>query len=84
MADKKQLLSSKEFEEALEEGADAKRELVTTCKQANKSAFQQFSEIMLQANSSVKQILDKRRKNRTDSEVEEVKAFKQRVRNLYS
>lgn len=54
MVDKKQLLSSKEFEEALEEGADAKRELVTTCKQANKSAFQQFSEIMLQANPSVK------------------------------
>lgn len=83
MADKKQLLSSKEFEEALAEGADAKRELVTTCKQANKSAFQQFSEIMLQANPSVKQILGKRRKNRTDSEVEEVKAFKQRVRDLY-
>lgn len=83
MADKKQLLSSKEFEAALAEGADAKRELMTSCKKANKSAFQQFSEIMLQVNPSVKQILDKRHKNRTDSEVEEVKAFKQRVRDLY-
>ena len=81
--DKKQLLQSKEFETALIEGAEAKKEVATTCKNANKAAFEQFNEIMFTANKSVQQILGKRRKDRTDVEVEEVKRFKQTVRQMY-
>jgi hypothetical protein len=40
MADKKQLLQSKEFEAALAEGSQKKKELVTSCKEANKAAFE--------------------------------------------
>lgn len=83
MADKKKLLQSKEFEAALAEGSQKKKELVTSCKEANKAAFEQFSEILMLANDSVQSILSKRRKNRTDAELEEVKNFKQRIRQMY-
>ncbi len=81
--DKKKLLESKEFEKALVEGAEAKKETVTTYKTANKAAFEQFSEIMFNANKRIQEILSKRRKNRTDAELEEVKNFKQLVRQMY-
>ena len=81
--DKKKLLESKEFENALIEGAETKKELVTTCKTANKAAFEQFNEMMFLANKHVQEILSKRRKDRTDSELEEVKKFKQFVRQMY-
>ena len=83
MATNKELISSEQFEEALAEGSEKKKEIVTSCKQANKSTFQQFSETMFLANKNVMDILAKRRKDRTDAEVEEVKNFKMQVRQLY-
>lgn len=82
--DHKTLIQSKEFEDALLEGAEYKKTIVTTYKQQNKSNYERFYEVMLGANTEVQSILDKKKKNRTDAEIEVVNTFKRDVKSMYS
>lgn len=80
---KKDLLESKEFEDALLEGAEYKKDIMTSWKTANKATYERFYETMLNARTDIKEILDKRRKLRTDSEKEAVRKFKSDTAKQY-
>jgi len=80
---KEKLIKSDEFEKALAEGAEFKREIMTTYKEQNKANYKQFQEIMFESNPEVKAILSKRKKDRTDVEIEQVKKFKASVAASY-
>lgn len=71
------LISSEEFEKVLEEGANYKKEVLTTYKQRNKSDYHSYCEIMYAANHEVESILNKKKKNRTEAENEILKKFKE-------
>jgi hypothetical protein len=80
----KALIQSQEFESALDEGAEYKKTIMTTYKQQNKSNYERFYDVMLSANDEIQSILDKKKKNRTDSEKARVLQFKHDVKSMYS
>lgn len=83
MATKKELINSTEFDKALNEGAEYKRDTVTTYKAQNKSNFKSFAEVMYEANEDIKRILDTKKKKRTESDVEKLNSYKADVRAMY-
>lgn len=84
MSDNKTILIvSEEFEKVLEEGAEYKKEVLTTCKQRNKSDYSSYCEIMYAANHEVEAILAKKKKNRTEAENEILKKFKEYCASTY-
>lgn len=84
MEDKKKLINSDEFEKALEEGAECKKDMLTSYKTQNKSNYQAFYEQLLTANDEIQHILDIKKKNRTDVDNQKLVDFKQTVRAMYS
>ena len=80
---KKKLLKTEAFEKALLEGAEYKKGIMTTYKQQNKACFERFSSVMIEAAPEVKQLLEKRKKDRTDDDNERINAFKTEVRQMY-
>jgi len=84
MATKKELIDSQEFENALVEGAECKKDMVTSYKQQNKTNFNSFYEVMLESNEEIQRILDTKKKNRTDSDKQLVEDFKKNVKSMYS
>lgn len=80
---KAELIKSDAFEQALLEGVEYKKSLVTSYKHENKSNYERFYETMLNANEEVKKILDKSRKNRTEAEKETLQKFKSNCHKRY-
>lgn len=82
--DKSALIKSKEFEAALDEGAEYKKNIVTTYKQQNKDNYSQFYEIMLSNRDDIQKILDTKRSKRTDEDKEILKQFKRDITQTYN
>ena len=80
---KKELIESKEFEDALLEGANCKNELVESFKTQNKTAYNDFYQAMLEANEDISHILDIKKKNRTPDQVKQVNDFNANVKAMY-
>ena len=78
-----QLINSTEFNDALNAGAELRNNISTTYKIANKSNYKRFEEVMYEANSTVKKILDTKKKNRTPADIEVLKEFKKTLSTLY-
>ena len=81
---KKELINSTEFDNALIEGAEYKRDTVTTYKAQNKSNFRSFEEVMYEANEDIQTTLNTKKKNRTESDVEKLNKYKADVQAMYS
>ena len=72
-----ELINSEEFDNAILEGAELKKNILTTYKQQNKTEFDRFYETMVDARLDIQDILDKKKKNRTDDDNNKLKQFKQ-------
>ena len=83
MADKKELMNSSEFNNAILAGAELKKTSNAAFKTQNKAEFERFYETMLKSRPDIQEILNKRRKNRTDSDKELVRKFKGDVGKTY-
>ena len=83
MADKKELMNSSEFNDAILAGAELKKTSNAVFKTQNKVEFERFYETMLKSRPDIQEILGKRRKNRTDSDKELVRKFKGDVGKTY-
>ena len=57
MKDKQSLMKSEEFEKALLDGAEFKKNIITSYKQQHKANFERFYSVMLDANPTVQKIL---------------------------
>ena len=79
----RQLIMGDEFEKALVDAANLKKENLTSVKTRNKDNYARFFDIMLMSRNDVQQILDKKRKDRTDSDNNLVKAFKKETAQAY-
>lgn len=84
MITNEELINSEEFENALNEGANYKKDMITSYKQQNKDNFNRFQEIMLNANEDIKKILETKKKNRTDDDNKQVEDFKKEIRSIYN
>lgn len=84
MATKEQLINSKEFETALIEGAEHKKDIVTSYKSQNKNNFNSFYEVMLEANQDIQKILNTKKSKRTDGEKQQLEDFKKSMRSMYN
>lgn len=80
---KTDLIMGDEFERALVDAANLKKENLTSVKSRNKDNYARFYDIMLMSRNDIQQILDKKRKDRTDSDVELVKSFKKETSQSY-
>lgn len=80
---KNELMNSEEFNKALESAAEIKKEIDTSCKNRNRDNYTRFYDIMVTSNKRVIEILDKKKKNRTDEENNYIKEFKKDVSQTY-
>ena len=78
-----ELMNSEEFDNAILEGAELKKTILTTYKQQNKTEFDRFYETMVDARLDIQDILDKKKKNRTDDDNNKLKQFKQDMSKTY-
>lgn len=83
ITEKTDLICSEEFDKALESAAEIKKETLTSCKEQNKVNYDRFYEIMVMSDNDINQILDKKVKDRTDSEKEKLKEFKKNTAFMY-
>lgn len=77
------LITGQDMDKALREAAEIKKTILTTYKDRDKNNFEQFYETALRANKEICDILDKKKKNRTDEENERLKAFKKDTTRAY-
>ena len=80
---REELIKGEDMEKALVEAAEIKRTILTTYKEQDKTNYEQFYSTCLHADREISDILDKKKKNRTEAEEEQVKAFKKRVARSY-
>jgi len=81
--DKANLIRGDEFEKALVSAAEIKNEKLELCKSRNKNNYVQFYELMLATRQDIQSILDKKRKDRTDDDMNKVKQFKKDMSKTY-
>ena len=81
--DKTSLIVGDEFENALLDAANVKKENLTSVKNRNKDNYSRFYDIMLMSRRDVQAILDKRKKDRADDENNLVKEFKKETSQTY-
>jgi hypothetical protein len=81
--DKTTLIKSDEFERALLDAANVKKENLTSVKSRNKDNYSRFYDISLMARNDIQSILDKKKKDRTDAETAKVKEFKKETSQVY-
>lgn len=84
MATTKELIDSTEFDNALNEGAECKRDTVTTYKTQNKQNFKSFETAMFEANDEIQKILSIKKKNRTETDNKKLNDFKLELRAMYN
>ena len=78
-----ELIIGQDMDRALREAAEIKRNILTTYKDRDKSNFEQFYATALRANKEIRDILDKKKKHRTEEENERVKTFKKNIMRSY-
>jgi hypothetical protein len=79
----KELICSEDFENALNEGVSKHNEITGTLKSRNKDNYEIFYDIMLKSRSDIQSIMEKKKKDRTAAEQEEVKKFNLKTKNQY-
>lgn len=84
MSTQKELIDSEEFENALIEGAEHKKNIDTSYKSQNKENFKAFTEIMFDANENIKKILDTKKAKRTEEDKKCLDDFKKELRLMYN
>lgn len=72
----KDAMLGQEFENVLSAAAEERKEILTSCKTRAKSNYEKFYEASLVCRRDIEEILDKRKKDRTDEENDKVKQFK--------
>jgi len=80
---KAELIKGDEFERALLDAANVKRENLTSLKTRNRDNYARFYDIMLMSRNDIQSILDAKRKDRTDADNAKVKEFKKETSNAY-
>lgn len=80
---KTDLMNSEEFNKALEDAANIKKDTLTSCKDRNKTNYSRFFDIMVTSNREIQNILDIKKRNRTDEQNNKYKAFKKEVSGMY-
>jgi hypothetical protein len=83
ISSKKDLILSDDFEKAVESASDIRKSLLTSVKTRNRDNFDRFYDIMVTGNRHIQDILDKRAKDRTDTEKQELKDFKSGLKKSY-
>lgn len=78
-----ELIIGQEMDNALREAAEIKKTILTTYKNRDKSNFEQFYATALRANKEISDILDKKKRYRTEAENELVKKFKKNITRSY-
>ena len=81
--DNKQLMKSDEFNNAILEGVEYKKNILTSYRDQNKNNRERFEEFMITLDQDIQSILNKKGKNRTDSDKQQLKDFKKLVNVLY-
>lgn len=81
--DRLELVKGEDMDKALTQAAQLKMNILTTYKEQDKTNYEQFYATCLHANSEIQDILDKKKKNRTDAEEEAVKKFKKDTAKSY-
>ena len=81
--DNKQLMKSDEFNNAILEGVEYKKNILTSYRDQNKNNRERFEEFMMTLDQDIQSILNKKGKNRTDSDKQQLKDFKKLVNVLY-
>lgn len=80
---KTDLIKGEEFEKALSDAAKVKRENLTSVKTRNKDNYSRFYDIMVMSRKDIQNILDNRKKDRTDADNEKLKNFKKETSQSY-
>jgi len=83
ISSKKDLILSDDFEKAVESASNIRKSLLTSVKTRNRNNFDRFYDIMVTGNRHIQDILDKRAKDRTDTEKQELKDFKSGLKKSY-
>ena len=83
MTNNKELLGSEEFNNALLEGVEYKKNILTSYKSQNKTNFERFEDVMHSVDTDVQHIEDKKKKNRTEDDQKKLKDFKKYVSSIY-
>jgi len=83
ISSKKDLILSDDFEKAVESASGIRKSLLTSVKTRNRNNFDRFYDIMVTGNRHIQDILDKRAKDRTDTEKQELKDFKSGLKKSY-
>lgn len=78
-----ELITGQDMDKALKEAAEIKKTILTTYKDRDKTNYEQFYATVLHADKEISDIMDKRKKNRTDAENERIKAFKKNTLRAY-
>lgn len=77
------LIKGDEFEKALIDAANIKKENVTSVKTRNRMNYSRYYDIVLMSRRDIQNILDKKKKDRTDQENEKVREFKKETSQTY-
>lgn len=80
---KTDLIKGDEFEKALLDAANVKKENLTSVKSKNKDNYTRFYDIMLMSRRDIQTILEKRKADRTNDETNAVKSFKKETSQKY-
>ena len=83
LQDRVELIQSEDMDKALENAAEIKINILTSCKERDKSNYEQFYETVLHSRQDIIDILDKKKKNRTDDEERLYKEFKKNTLRSY-
>lgn len=83
MTTNKEMMNSEEFNNALLEGVEYKKNIVTSYKSQNKSNFERFQDVMIESNDQIQSILQKKGKNKTEADKQQLKDYKKLISILY-
>lgn len=83
LKDRVELIQSVDMDKALENAAEIKINILTSCKDRDKSNYEQFYETVLHSRQDIIDILDKKKKNRSEDEERMYKEFKKNTLRSY-
>ena len=82
--DREELIKGEAMDSALAEAAEVKKTILTTYKDRDRSAFDQFYETCLNAaDPELRELMGKRKKDLADADVARIKAFQKDARRSY-
>ena len=81
--EKNKLIRSEEFDKALDEAAEIKKETLTLCKSRKRNNFVHFHDVMVVSNPKIQSLLDTKKSHRSQQDNDEIKKFKKYVSTLY-